>query len=155
MADNRQINEKYAKIGQELIDTEDVLYDVRNSRTTIIYLSSDLAKTDKDRLVLGQCERVADKYKWSIPADFTITLFEPNVQDKSDEAIRRIIFHELLHVGIGTSKDGDESYYVRGHDFEDFKVLIDRWGTDYASVDDMPEFEADIDEWKAVNEDGE
>lgn len=148
MADNRQINEDYAKIGQELIDTEDVLIDVRNSRATIIYLSSDLAKTDKDRLVLGQCERVADKYKWSIPADFTITLFEPNIIGKSDEAIRRIIFHELLHVGIGTGKDSDERYYVRGHDFEDFKVLIDRWGTDYASVGDMPEFEADLDEWK-------
>lgn len=148
MSDNRQINEKYAKIGQELIDTEDVLFDIRNSRATIIYLSSDLAKTDKDRLVLGQCERVADKYKWSIPADFTITLFEPNIIGKSDEAIRRIIFHELLHVGIGTGKDSDERYYVRGHDFEDFKVLIDRWGTDYASIGDMPEFEADLDEWK-------
>ena len=65
MADNRQINELYAKIGQELIDSEDALFDIRNSHATIIYLSSDLTKTDKQRLVLGQCERVADKYKWS------------------------------------------------------------------------------------------
>ena len=155
MADNRQINELYAKIGQELIDSEDALFDIRNSHATIIYLSSDLAKTDKQRLVLGQCERVADKYKWSIPADFTITLFEPNLIHKSKEAIRRIIFHELLHVGIGTDKESDESYFIRGHDFEDFKILIDRWGTDYASVDDLPEFEADIEEWKEVEESGE
>ena len=148
MADNRQINEKYAKIGKKLIDTEDALIDVRQSSASIIYLSSDLAKTDKDRLVLGQCEKVADKYKWSIPADFTITLFEPNIIGKSDEAIRRIIFHELLHVGIGTKNDGDEKYYVRGHDFEDFKLLIDRWGTDYASVGEEAEFEADLEEWK-------
>ncbi len=154
MADNRQICEKYAKIGQKLIDTEDALFDVRQSAATIIYLSSDLAKTDSGRIVLGQCEKVADKYKWSIPADFTITLFEPNIEGKSDEAIRRIIFHELLHIGIGTKQDGDERYYVRGHDFEDFKVIIDRWGTDYASVGEMPEFEANIEEWKAVNEDG-
>ena len=155
MADNRQINEKYAKIGQKLIDTEDVLYDVRNSHASIIYLSSDLAKTDKDRFVLGQCERVADKYKWSIPADFTITLFEPNIEGKSDEAIRRIIFHELLHVRSSTSKDIDEIYYIRGHDFEDFKVLIYMWDTDYASVGEKAEFEPILDEWKVVNEDGE
>jgi hypothetical protein len=134
MSDNRQINEKYAKIGKELIDTEDVLLDIRNSHASIIYLSSDLAKTDKDRLVMGQCERVADKYKWSIPADFTITLFEPNVQDKSYEAIRRIIFHELLHVGIDFKKDGTEGYSIRAHDVEDFKELIDRWGTDWSEV---------------------
>ena len=154
MADNRQINEKYAKIGKKLIDTEDALFDVRQSSASIIFLSSDLAKMDKDRLVLGQCEKVADKYKWSIPADFTITLFEPNIIGKSDEAIRRIIFHELLHVGIGTKNDGDERYYVRGHDFEDFKLLIDRWGTDYASVGEEADFEPDLEEWKVVNEDG-
>ena len=155
MADNRQINEEYAKIGQKLIETEDALFDIRNSQATIIYLSSDLAKTDKDRLVLGQCERVQDKYRWSIPADFTITLFEPNIEGKSQEAIRRIIFHELLHVGIGTKNDGDERYYVRGHDFEDFKILVDRWGTDYANIGDEPVFEAEIEEWKEVKDNGE
>jgi len=154
MPDNRQINEKYAKIGAELIASEDALIDVRNSQATIVYLSSDYAKMDKGRLVLGQCERVQEKYKWGIPADFTITLFYPNVCDKSGEAIRRIIFHELLHVGIDIDKEGDEKYTVRPHDFEDFKLLVDRWGTDWANVGDDPIFEADIDEWKEVKEDG-
>lgn len=154
MSDNRQINEDYAKIGAELIATEDALIDIRNSHATIVYLSSDFAKTDKGRIVYGQCERIQEKYKWGIPADFTITLFYPNICDKSDEAIRRIIFHELLHVGIDTNKDNDEVYTIRPHDFEDFKLLIDRWGTDYAEVGDEPTFEADIDEWKEVKEDG-
>ena len=154
MSDNRQINEEYAKIGAELIASEDALIDVRNSQATIVYLSSDFAKTDKGRLVLGQCERIQEKYKWGIPADFTITLFYPNICDKSDEAIRRIIFHELLHVGIDVDKEGDEKYTVRPHDFEDFKLLVDRWGTDWADVGDDPIFEADIEEWKEVKEDG-
>lgn len=154
MSDNRQINEEYAKIGAELIDTEDALIDIRNSQATIIYLSSDYPKMDKGRMVLGQCERVADKYKWGIPADFTITLFEPNIADKSAEAIRRIILHELLHVGIGTNKDNEEVYSVNPHDLEDFKLLVDRWGTDWDKVGDDPVFEADIDEWKEVKEDG-
>lgn len=134
MSDNRQISEEYAKIGAELIECEDALIDIRNSQATIIYLSSDYAKTDKGKLVLGQCERIQDKYKWGIPADFTITLFEPNIEGKSLEAIRRIIFHELLHVGIEFKDDSTESYSIRPHDIEDFKLLIDRWGTDWSEV---------------------
>lgn len=134
MSDNRQISEEYAKIGAELIECEDILIDIRNSQATIIYLSSDYAKTDKGKAVLGQCERIQDKYKWGIPADFTITLFEPNIEGKSLEAIRRIIFHELLHVGIEFKDDSTESYSIRPHDIEDFKLLIDRWGTDWSEV---------------------
>ena len=131
MSDNRRINEEYAKIGSELINTEDVLIDIRNSQATIIYLESDYAKTDKGKAVLGQCERIQDKYKWGIPADFTITLFQPNIEGKSPEAIRRIIFHELLHVGIDFKDDSTESYSIRPHDIEDFKYLIDKWGTNW------------------------
>lgn len=134
MSDNRQMNDEYAKIGAELIESEDVLIDIRNSQATIVYLSSDYAKTDKGKPVLGQCERIQDKYKWGIPADFTITLFEPNIEGKSPEAIRRIIFHELLHVGIEFKDDSTESYSIRPHDIEDFKLLIDRWGTDWSEV---------------------
>lgn len=153
MPDNRQINEKYAKIGAELIASEDILIDIRNSQATIVYLESDYPKMDKGRIVYGQCEKIQDKYKWGIPADFTITLFTPNVADKSDEAIRRIILHELLHVGIGVKKDGGEEYSVLPHDFEDFRVLIDRWGVNYADVGDEPAFEADVDEWKPITGD--
>lgn len=134
MSDNRQINEEYAKIGAELIECADALIDIRNSQATIIYLESDYAKTDKGKAVLGQCERIQDKYKWGIPADFTITLFKPNIEDKSPEAIRRIIFHELLHVGIEFKDDSTESYSIRPHDIEDFKLLIDMWGTDWSEV---------------------
>ena len=134
MSDNRMLNEQYAEWGSELIAQEDALIDIRNSHATIVYLSSDYAKTDKGRTVYGQCERVADKYKWGIPADFTITIFDPNVEGKSDEALRRIIFHELLHVGIEFKDDGTEAYSVNPHDIEDFKYLIDKYGTDWAEV---------------------
>lgn len=144
MSDNRQINETYAKIGAELIATEDAFIDIRNSQATIIYLESDYEKTDKGKLVLGQCEKIQDKYKWGIPADFTITLFLPNIEGKSDEAIKRIIFHELLHVGI----EADGKYSIRPHDIEDFKLLIDRWGTDWADVGDAPEADVEFDELK-------
>ncbi len=83
--DNRKINRYYADIADELIQMEPSLQHIMNSNVTIIYLESDYAKTSKGKLVFGQCEKVADKYKWGIPADFTITVFEPNVQKFTED----------------------------------------------------------------------
>lgn len=134
--DNRTINEHYAEIGMDLIHTEDALIDIANSQATIIYLSSEHKKVASGKNVLGQCEKVADKYKWGIPCDFTITVFEPNVEGMSEEQLRMLIFHELLHVGIEYNADGTETYSVKPHDLEDFKLIIDRFGTDWSKVDE-------------------
>lgn len=132
--DNRTINEHYAEIGMELIQTEESLLDIRNSEITIVYLSSDAKKMEKGNAVLGQCEKIADKYKWGMPCDMTITIFEPNIVGLTEEQIRILIFHELLHVGIGCNKDSSESYFVKPHDLEDFKEIINRFGTDWNEV---------------------
>lgn len=132
--DKRAINEKYAEIGAKLIEEEDVLVDIANSQATIVYLSSEHKKMNAGTTVFAQCEKVAEKYKWGIPADFTITVFEPNIEGFSDEQLRILIFHELLHIGIEFNEDGSESYTIRPHDLEDFKLIIDRFGTDWSVV---------------------
>ena len=130
--DNRHINNDYAEIADELIRDEYSLRPLLESRAKIIYLSSDYAKTSKGKLVFGQCEKVADKYKWGIPADFTITVFEPNVQKFTEDQIRILLHHELLHVGIDKKADGSESYSIVDHDIEDFKLILDKYGTDWS-----------------------
>jgi predicted metal-dependent hydrolase len=134
--DNRTINEYYAEIGNDLIQMEDALVDILNSQVTIIYLSSEHRKISSGKKILGQCEKVADKYKWGIPCDFTITVFEPNVEGMSEEQLRMLIFHELLHVGIEYNADGTETYSIKPHDLEDFKLIIDRFGTDWSKTDE-------------------
>jgi len=134
--DKRTINEHYAEIGMDLIHTEDALIDIANSQATIIYLSSEHKKVASGKKILGQCEKVADKYKWGIPCDFTITIFEPNVEGMTEEQLRMLIFHELLHVGIEYNADGTETYSIKPHDLEDFKLIIDRFGTDWSKVDE-------------------
>lgn len=130
--DNRKINRYYADIADELIQMEPSLQHIMNSNVTIIYLESDYAKTSKGKLVFGQCEKVADKYKWGIPADFTITVFEPNVQKFTEDQIRILLHHELLHVGIDKKADGSESYSIVDHDIEDFKLILDKYGTGWS-----------------------
>ena len=130
--DNRQINLNYTNIALELLMNEPSLQHIKESHAVIIYLESDYAKTSKGKLVFGQCEKVADKYKWGLPADFTITVFEPNVQKFTEDQIRILLHHELLHVGIDKKADGSESYSIVDHDIEDFKLILDKYGTDWS-----------------------
>lgn len=132
--DNRVIREEYAEIAKEIIETEESLTDIANSKATIIYLGSDNPKTSKGKAVFGECERVQDKNKWAIPADYTITVFEPNVVGFSREQLRILLFHELLHIKIDFEEDGSEKYSTKPHDYEDFKEIIDRFGTDWSTT---------------------
>ena len=133
--EHRQINTNFETIAKELIDTEPELRYIKDSRVRIIFLESDNAKkSGVDTLVHGECEKIAAKNKWAIPADFTITLFVKNNVGMTEEQIKVLLFHEMLHIGITPGADGDEIYSVRDHDLEDFKVIIDRYGTDWAST---------------------
>ena len=132
--DNREISEEYAEIGARVIEEEDSLMDLRNSQATIVYLTSEKQKNAKGKVVCAECEKVPDKYKWSIPADFTITVFLPNVEGFSEEQKRILMFHELKHVGIVFNADGSETYSTVPHDYEDFKEIIDRYGTDWSKA---------------------
>lgn len=133
MTEHRVISELYARIGAELVDTEDALAHIRNSEATIVYLSSNAEKVSRGKRVLGQCERVPDRWKWAVPADFTITVFEPNVSGMSDRQLRILLLHELLHVGIGSNKDGDEVYKVVPHDLEDFLSIVETFGANWSA----------------------
>ena len=132
--DRRELSNEYAEIAAAVIEEEESLIDIRNSQATIVYLVSENQKNSKGKAVCAECEKVPDKYKWSIPADFTITVFLPNVEGFSEEQKRILMFHELLHVGIIFNSDGSESYSVRPHNYEDFKEIIDRYGTDWSIV---------------------
>lgn len=129
MGEIRTINEDYQKIAQELIDTRPELEDIKNSDITIICLASDQEKKSNGKLIFGQTEKIADKYKWGIPCDFTITIFDPNVAYWTEEQMKILMLHELLHVGV----DGDR-LYIRPHDLEDFKSIIAEYGVDWAEV---------------------
>ena len=131
--EHRAINTNYEEIAQELIDNEPELAYIKNSQVKIAFLESDKSKkADKDKLVLGECEKVAAKNKWAINYDFTITLFKNNLIGLTLDQIKIVLFHELLHVGIEQGPDGTETYSVVKHDLEEFKTIIDRFGTDWA-----------------------
>ena len=131
--DNRSINKEYAEIAAERLKTEPSLREIRDSEVTIIYLSSEHEKKENGKIVGAQCEKIPQKYKWAIPCDFTITVFEPNVERFTEEQMRILLFHELLHVGI--DRDGnEETYRIIPHDVEDFKEILERYGIGWSDT---------------------
>lgn len=133
--ETRTINDKYTQIGYELIREEKALENIAHSMADIIFLSSDKAKTSRGKLIHAECEKISDKYKWGIPCDFTITVFEPNVERFTDQQIKILLFHELLHVGIEFNQNGKETYFIKPHDLEDFKIIIDKYGTSWSEIE--------------------
>jgi hypothetical protein len=132
--ETRHISEEYAEIAAKVLENEPSLKDIVNSQATIVYLASDKAKTAKNKTVFAECEKIADKNKWAIPADFTITVYEPNCVGFTEDQLYILLFHELLHVGIDYQDGGEEKYYIRPHDYEDFKLIIDRFGTNWSKA---------------------
>lgn len=127
MKDYRKLSEEYTEIGIELIRTEQELMHIKNSNVQIGFLNSPIMKRSKVLTTYAVCERVPDKYKWSIPFDFLITVFDQSVKDFTDDQIRILLFHELLHVGIEEA-NGEEKYFTVPHDLEDFKLIVDKFG---------------------------
>lgn len=130
--EKREVSEAFEKIGGRLIETEKELAYIKNSQVKIIYLVSNQAKKSSQKIVHGECEKVPAKYKWAINADFTITLFAPNNAHMSAKQLEILIFHELLHIGIEEAEDGGENYSIVPHDLEDFKKIIEKFGTNWS-----------------------
>ena len=129
--DFRQLSERYALMARDLLESEPLLGVLASSKARIAYLESDHEKRSSGKTVYAQCERVPDKYKWSVPYDFTVTVYTPNVERMGDEQIRVLLLHELLHAGV--EKDGnEEAYRIIPHDIEDFRVIIERYGLDWS-----------------------
>lgn len=122
MAEKREISKEYAAIGAALIRQRDELRHLESA--TIIYLESEHEKKRNKKKVLGLCEKVQDKNKWAIPADFTITFYKPNIAALTEEQKVAVVYHELLHVGW----DEEEGASIIPHDTEDFMAVLELFG---------------------------
>lgn len=125
MSDKRHISEYYTELAKVVIEKEPELEFLKRAPITVIFLESEHKKKGKGKTILGECEKVQEKNKWGIPADFTITIFEPNVRGLNEEQLKILLFHEMLHIGVDYESTAP-------HDLEDFKVVIDRYGVDWA-----------------------
>jgi hypothetical protein len=130
--EQREKSTYFENIANNLINTTPELAYIKNSQVKIVYLVSNQAKKTGAKVTHGECEKIPAKYRWAIPADFSITLFAPNNEHMSEHQLEILLFHELLHIGIEQNPDGSETYNTIPHDLEDFKTIIDKYGTEWS-----------------------
>jgi len=58
-------------------------------------------------------------------------IYETNTAGMTEQQLRILLYHELLHVGIDEAGEGLK-YVITPHDIEDFRKVIDRYGIDWA-----------------------
>lgn len=130
MAEKREISKHYTAIASAWIDNYEEFAHLRGA--TIIFLESNHQKKSRRRRVFGLCEKVQDKNKWAIPADFTITFYKPHMELLSEWQQEIVVYHELLHVGFNGE---DEPMSIVPHDIEDFRKVIDMFGSHWDEKD--------------------
>ncbi len=109
MTETRRISDEYTTMAQRLIDEDDALAHIRESDVQIIYLASNKPKKSKGKFVFGECERVADKNKWAIPADFTVTIYDPNCIGMDEEHLF-LAFGNAIADGRLAADEHDDGY---------------------------------------------
>lgn len=133
MAEKREISKHYTAIASAWIDNYEEFAHLRGA--TIIFLESNHQKKSKRRKVFGLCEKVQEKNKWAIPADFTITFYKPHMELLQEWQQAVVVYHELLHVGY---EGEDEPMSTIPHDIEDFRKVIDMFGSHWDEKDAKP-----------------
>jgi len=102
----------------------------RDHPCRIRYLACDRMKTSNGKAVFADTTKVSDKMKAISDTDFIITFYNPACETLSAEALKILMFHELMHVGY----DSDQKYWIVPHDVEDFECIITRYGIHWTDI---------------------
>ena len=120
----RRKSEYMEKLALEVMAENPDFDFIADNGIRICYLSSSKEKKAAGGIVHGECEKIADKYKWAIPYDFSITFYEPNNISLDEEQMKILMRHELMHVG----QDDKGNLRIVPHDVEDFAEILSEHG---------------------------
>lgn len=143
-----QRSKKYEQIGKELIKSIPFLHYIKDCKIRIAYVTSDEVKEKSGgRIVYADCNKVDELVKLWCKYDFIIRIYEENVTGMSENQLKILLYHELLHVGIN-DKTLEPKYICNPHDIEDFAEILDTFGVHWAEIGaDVPKIE-DVVEWQ-------
>ena len=131
-----------------LIEQEASLSKIRHWAIRIQIVYSEKPKSAKGKPVIAAIEKVPDLYREITLLDYVIVIHKPCLEGLSREQVRIAIFEQLLKVDISEEPDGSEVHdmALKGYDYEGFKEIIDRYGSEWAkpwsrqlTIDDIAE----------------
>lgn len=117
----------YAELGKDVIRSTPSLWWIAETDVRVGFLRSFKEKVKSGKYVLGECIKVSEVYEPFCPFDFLIVFYEENIVGLTEQQLRILMHHELLHIGFD-EKDGELKYRIAPHDIEEFKEIADRYG---------------------------
>lgn len=128
MAQYAIANEDIRDVASRLIEEE--FQNILENEISVGFIASDQCKKKgPDHIIFGECSLVPEKWKVFCPFDFLITIYEPNCVGFSDDQMKTLLLHELLHIGINEKG----KLYVKPHDVEEFNRIISEKGLHWAT----------------------
>lgn len=82
----------------------------------------------KKRDTWGQAKKVSKETNFLTGYDFIILLHQDVWAQLTPDDKEALLDHELQHCSAGIDSDGNNVWYIQGHDFEDFLAIIRRHG---------------------------
>lgn len=103
---------------------------LRNCKIKCLFYDKPRRRSGK--LILATAEAVSPKFNYLTGIDFIISIYEDVWDIMADQEKRALLDHELNHCFVGENKEGEPVYTILPHDVEDFRVIIERYGADWA-----------------------
>lgn len=130
MTHDIRYSEEYTNLAYQIAAKIPELNYIRDFGIAFAVLLSDEEKKTNRKIVYGDCEKVPDRFRYCCPYEFQIKLYEPNIDLLSEEQIKILLWHEMMHMGID-EETAEPTYYTAPHDFEDFHCITDKFGIDW------------------------
>lgn len=124
-----KLTNEYDETLADLLTNEEELSYINENAIAVGIVASNTKKMNGGKTVFADCRKVPEMYRLFAPYEFIVTIYEPSVREFCDEQLRILIFHELLHIGCKNGKT-----FVRPHDLEDFKSIIEKYGVNWTNV---------------------
>ena len=141
--DDAAVSEKFTEMGMEIIETHELLEELRESKVKVLFLEDGSPKKKSGLTVFGDCSKVSRRMKFLTDADFIIRIYVKNCGDALfDEAKYKILLlHELMHVGVRKNKkSGGFTFFLRPHDIGEFTYIQQGYGSRWQSPEAKLDF---------------
>lgn len=124
-------------LATKVLKERDDLQEIRSAKPKIAYVTSQQEKKTGNgtRMVLGECKKVPGAIQWCCPYDFVITIYTSNCIDFDTEKYKILLWHELKHKGIKPDVIGEDMFFTKPHDYEEFKEIVEAYGIDWVRPD--------------------
>lgn len=115
-----------AQIGNELMDK--ALHLPPELQVTFLWKARGGSSSGRD--VLGKCQKPGGLLAYFSETHYVVWLAADHIDGlpMSRFQVEALLYHELLHIDVEQDEDGALKCSMRGHDLEEFRDVVSRYG---------------------------